>query len=236
MLVAPASKNSTTASPFIQKPSRHGLPELFIWEQPCYETQVRKIQKRMDRENETGSKVKADWACHYFPTSPPLHVTSGTNHAFILKNHFPFLQIFTIFSGQLGWSLVQSFVELFLQFQHWGNESKLCVWWCPCVNYPIRKRASALKATPLELSNLELSWIILNYLELSNQEKSSTLKATPLELSRAVSPRVIRFPTYSTSGQKQIWTNQEYEVIFISHGNLVFSIRLIIHLERSASE
>ena len=117
MLVAPASKNSTTASPFIQKPSRHGLPELFIWEQPCYETQVRKIQKRMDRENETGSKVKADWACHYFPTSPPLHVTSGTNHAFILKNHFPFLQIFTIFSGQLGWSLVQSLVELFLQFQ-----------------------------------------------------------------------------------------------------------------------
>ena len=36
-----------------------------------------------------------------------------------------------------------------------------CVWWCPCVNYPIRKRA--LKATPLELSNLELSRIILNY-------------------------------------------------------------------------
>ena len=204
MLVAPASKNSTTASPFIQKPSRHGLPQLFIWEQPCYETQVRKIQKRMDRENETGSKVKADWACHYFPTSPPLHVTSGTNHAFILKNHFPFLQDFAIFRGQLGWSLIQSLVEFFLQFQHWGNESKLC--------------------------------LVVPLCELSNQEKSSTLKATPLELSRAVSPRVIRFPTYSTSGQQQIWTNQEYENRFINHGNLVFSVRLIIHLEPSASE
>ena len=186
----------------------------------------------MDRENETGSKVKADWACHYFPTSPPLHVTSGTNHAFILKNHFPFLQIFTIFSGQLGWSLVQSLVELFLQFQHWGNESKFCLVVPLCELSNQEKSFSSESNT----SWIIQSWIILNYLELSNQEKSSTLKATPLELSRAVSPRVIRFPTYSASGQQPIWTNQEYEVIFISHGNLVFSIRLIIHLERSASE
>ena len=184
MLVAPASKNSTTASPFIQKPSRHGLPELFIWEQPCYETQVRKIQKRMDRENETGSKVKADWACHYFPTSPPLHVTSGTNHAFILKNHFPFLQIFTIFSGQLGWSLVQSFVELFLQFQHWGNESKLCVWWCPCVNYPIRKRARLWKQHLLSwVGRLAPEWLDFQHTQPAANSKSEPTKNMKLYLS-----------------------------------------------------
>ena len=183
MLVAPASKNSTTASPFIQKPSRHGLPELFIWEQPCYETQVRKIQKRMDRENETGSKVKADWACHYFPTSPPLHVTSGTNHAFILKNHFPFLQIFTIFSGQLGWSLVQSFVELFLQFQHWGNESKLClvVPLCELSNqeksFSSESNTSWIIQSWIILNHLELSWIIQSGKELDSESNTSWVES-----------------------------------------------------------
>ena len=138
----------------------------------------------MDRENETGSKVKADWACHYFPTSPPLHVTSGTNHAFILKNHFPFLQIFTIFSGQLGWSLVQSFVELFLQFQHWGNESKLCVWWCPCVNYPIRKRARLWKQHLLSwVGRLAPEWLDFQHTQPAANSKSEPTKNMKLYLS-----------------------------------------------------
>ena len=141
------------------------------------------------------------------------------------KNHFPFLQDLAIFRGQLGWSLIQSLVEFFLQFQHWGNESKLCL------VVPLCELSNQEESSESNTSRIIQSWIILNY---PIRKRASLWKQHLLSWVGRLAPEWLDFQ--HTQPAAKIWANQECEVIFINHGNLVFSVRLIIHLEPSASE